>query len=269
MDFNQMEKSGWSEADTAEIYARDFAKAAEMAVPALLDEVGAAPGREMLDLCCGHGIIAEGLARAGVHVVGLDFSPAMLTLARIRVPAATLVEGDAMAMPFDAGRFDGVAMGFGMPHMPDPPAAMAEARRVLKPGARFAYSVWQAAPVSGLSYVFSAGAQLGSADVHLPPGPGPTDYADLNLARPAMEAAGFGDITSQDVESFWTVDSAAAPYDYFLNGSVRGAALLRAQPEANRRAIRQAVIEKVQENHGLTAPWVVPIPSIVIAGTAL
>ncbi len=269
MDFAEMEKQGWSDASIAATYASDFAKASEMAIPAMIDAVNVRQGDEVLDLCCGHGIVAEALVATGARVLGLDFSPAMLDMARSRVPSANFTEGDAMNLPFDAGRFDAVTVGFGIPHVPDPAAAMVEARRVLKSGGRFAYSVWDGVVDSAMAYVTGAAATFGSTKVKMPAGPGATEFAEMARAIPALEAAGFGNIARVQVASNWTVSDPAAPYDYFLTGTVRGSALLKDQPEENQRAIRQAVINSVEALGGPTGPWTVPIPSVVISATAI
>src|SRR6056297_3227650 len=184
--FAALERHGWADAATAKAYASDFARASEMAVPFLASKCGASPGMAALDVCCGHGIVARALAAAGAEVTGVDFSPAMLEIARGAVPGVRFVEGDAMALPFEDASFDAVAIGFGMPHVPDPPAAMAEVRRVLKPGGRFAYSVWQEAEHSAMTCVFAAIGEHGAAGIALPPGPGASDYADPERAFPAM-----------------------------------------------------------------------------------
>ena len=53
------------------------------------------------------------------------------------------VEGDAAALPLPDESFDAVVIGFGLLHLPDPASALAEAHRVLKPGGRLAFSVWE------------------------------------------------------------------------------------------------------------------------------
>lgn len=268
-DFAALERRGWAEAATAVSYARDFARAAEMAVPVLVSACVVSPGMAALDLCCGHGIVARALAAAGADVIGVDFSPAMLEIARSAVPGVRFVEGDAMALPFEDARFDAVTIGFGIPHVPDPPAAMAEVRRVLKPGGRFAYSVWQEAEHSAMTYVFAAIGEHGAPGIALPPGPGASDYADPERAFPAMAAAGFGDLRRAGVNSRWRIEDPAAPFDFFRDGTVRGGALLRPQPEANKAAIRAAVARRVIANHGADRPWEVPLPSVVISGRAV
>ena len=89
-----------------------------------------------LDLACGTGDIAFGLARRGAHVVGLDITHRMVQLARAKAGAASVrfVTGDMMALPFGDGQFDLVTTGYGIRNVPEIQQAIAEMRRVLKPG---------------------------------------------------------------------------------------------------------------------------------------
>jgi SAM-dependent methyltransferase len=214
--------------------------------------------------------VTAGLIKAGAKVTGLDFSPAMLDMARATVPEAYFVEGDAMALEFADGSFDAVTIGFGMPHVPDPPKVVAEARRVLRPGGQLAFSVWCGPEVeTALGYVFGAIGQHGSPDIALPHGPGANDYADPTIAFPVLEKAGFTDCRQSTVASRWQVSDSGAPYDFFLEGTARGGALLRPQPSANAAAIRAAVVSKVLEKHGSGPKWDVPIPAVVTVATAM
>lgn len=268
--FAALEKREWADAGVAQSYARVFAKAADMVVPHLVHAVQARPGIEALDLCCGHGNVTSGLVKAGAQTTGLDFSLAMLGMARAAAPEAQFVEGDAMALVFDDASFDAVTIGFGMPHVPDPPKVVAEARRVLRPGGRLAFSVWCGPEVdTALGYVFGAINQYGAPNIALPPGPGANDYADPTLAFPVLEAAGFADYRQSTVASMWVVNDPGAPYDFFLNGTARGGALLRPQPPENAAAIRAAVVAKVLDKHGQGPDWNVPIPAVVTVAVAV
>jgi SAM-dependent methyltransferase len=267
--FAALEKREWAKSDVAQSYATVFAKAADMVVPALIAAVRAGPGIAALDLCSGHGNVAAGLLKTGARVTGLDFSPAMLKMARAAVPEALFVEGDAMSLSFEDQSFDVVTIGFGMPHVPDPPKVVAEARRVLRPGGRLAFSVWCGPEVdTALGYVFGAIGQHGAPDITLPPGPGVNDYADPTIAFPVLEKAGFTDCRQSIVASRWRVSDPGAPYDFFLEGTARGGALLRPQPRANAASIRAAVVSKVLEKHGAGPEWDVPIPAVVTVATA-
>jgi demethylmenaquinone methyltransferase / 2-methoxy-6-polyprenyl-1,4-benzoquinol methylase len=97
------------------------------------------PGDRVLDACCGTGDFALADAAAGAgHVVGLDFSEGMLDRARRKSQDVEWVEGDMLALPFEAASFDAVTVGFGVRNVDDLEAGLRELRRVLRPGGRLA-----------------------------------------------------------------------------------------------------------------------------------
>jgi demethylmenaquinone methyltransferase/2-methoxy-6-polyprenyl-1,4-benzoquinol methylase len=108
-------------------------------------ELAAPRGGTVLDLCCGTGDLVFHLLRSDptLRVTGIDFTAPMLDGARARArtgdPAgrATFVEGDVTALPFADGSFDGATMGLSLRNVVDLVGALREARRILRPGARF------------------------------------------------------------------------------------------------------------------------------------
>jgi demethylmenaquinone methyltransferase/2-methoxy-6-polyprenyl-1,4-benzoquinol methylase len=95
------------------------------------------PGMRALDLACGTGDIAFAIASRGAHAVGLDITHRMLQIARAKGDGVRFVTGDMLALPFPDQRFDLVTTGYGLRNVPDLAAAIAETRRVLKPGGVF------------------------------------------------------------------------------------------------------------------------------------
>jgi demethylmenaquinone methyltransferase / 2-methoxy-6-polyprenyl-1,4-benzoquinol methylase len=96
-----------------------------------------------LDLCCGTGDLSLEMARQGAHrIVSSDFSHPMLrlNLDKLRrsgaVPKTSLVEADALTLPFPTNTFDAVAIAFGLRNLESPESGLAEMRRVLKPGGK-------------------------------------------------------------------------------------------------------------------------------------
>jgi demethylmenaquinone methyltransferase / 2-methoxy-6-polyprenyl-1,4-benzoquinol methylase len=96
------------------------------------------PGDRVLDACCGTGDLAVAAEREGGIVTGLDFSTAMLDRAHPKSPTVEWVEGDVLALPFADEAFDAATIGFGVRNVADLDRAIAELRRVLRPGGRLA-----------------------------------------------------------------------------------------------------------------------------------
>jgi demethylmenaquinone methyltransferase/2-methoxy-6-polyprenyl-1,4-benzoquinol methylase len=98
-----------------------------------------APGGSALDVACGSGKLTAVLAKIagdGGRVVGLDFSPGMLEVARRDQPGIEFIEGDALKLPFDDARFDASTIAFGLRNLADPVKGLNEMLRVVKPGGR-------------------------------------------------------------------------------------------------------------------------------------
>ena len=98
----------------------------------------------VLDVATGTGDLALEVLRQAPDctVVGVDFVPEMLALARQKAAAdgapLPLTGGDALQLPFAEAVFDGVVTGFAMRNVTDIPAAFAEMARVTRPGGRLA-----------------------------------------------------------------------------------------------------------------------------------
>lgn len=94
------------------------------------------PGERVLDIAAGTGTSSAALAKSGAEVIALDFSAGMVEEGRKRHPDLTFVQGDAMKLPFADGEFDAVTISFGLRNVQRPQVAIAEMRRVLRPGGR-------------------------------------------------------------------------------------------------------------------------------------
>lgn len=102
-------------------------------------------GDHALDVACGTGDLTHALVRGGAErVVGLDFTPEMLDLARVkrdrlaedRSGRVEYIEGDAQALPFNDASFDVLTIAFGIRNVQRPEVAVGEFARVLRPGGR-------------------------------------------------------------------------------------------------------------------------------------
>jgi demethylmenaquinone methyltransferase/2-methoxy-6-polyprenyl-1,4-benzoquinol methylase len=149
------------------------------------------PGNRVLDAACGTGDLAIIAGKAGAAVTGVDFSEPMLERARRKAPELEWVRGDLLELPFADETFDAATVGFGVRNVSDLALALAELRRVLRPGGRLAileitrprgplrwfYSLWFDRVVPVLGRVLPGG----EAYTYLPASvrrfPGPNELA--------------------------------------------------------------------------------------------
>ena len=100
----------------------------------LIELSGARAGTRALDLACGTGDIAFGLAKRGARATGLDITVRMLQLARAKPGRASFLAGDMTSLPFADQSFDLVTTGYGIRNVPRIEPAIVEIHRVLRPG---------------------------------------------------------------------------------------------------------------------------------------
>jgi SAM-dependent methyltransferase len=129
----------------ATAYAETFAGQCAHAIGPLLDALGARHGETLLDVGTGAGAVAVGALGRGCTVIAVDPEPDMLALAARAAPGAVLVEAALPSLPLPDASADIVVANFVLNHVPDPAAATAELRRVLRPGGRLGVSAWPAA----------------------------------------------------------------------------------------------------------------------------
>ena len=166
-----------------------------------LDRVRLEPGRRVLDVACGTGIVAR-LAAAIVgesgQVVGVDFNKAMLEVAqRNRPPNGADMEwrqGDAGALPCEVATFDVVLCQQGLQFFPDKVGALREMRRVLVADGRAWLAVWRSTEHSPVNQASTEvlGRHLGpeAAKVSL----APFSLGNADELRSLLISAGFRNI---------------------------------------------------------------------------
>ena len=189
-----------------EPYARDLA-----------DRVGRIGPRDVLETAAGTGVLTRALAvrlAAQARIVATDLNQPMLDRAAARLPDDGRLawrQADALALPFGDEGFDVVACQFGVMFFPDKIKGYQEARRVLKPGGRFFFNVWD--KISENEFPDVVTQALAAFFPKDPPrflARTPHGYHDAERLRAELGAAGFTDIAIDAVDA---KSKAASPRD--------------------------------------------------------
>jgi len=221
--------------DIAYGYAKHWGPVIRPAAEAVLDLIppDLATDARLLDLGAGTGALAIAALQRWptVRVTAIDPSQGMLDLAAEAAEERLgpnlngrleLVRGVAEELPFEAGAFDAVVSSFVLQLVARRPAAMREARRVTRPGGRFAWVAWLAgeAPFRGDEV---ANEVLDDYGFDPPEPEGPSgEPPSVEVAAAATRRAGFRDVRAHAaaLEHAWTPESYLAFFSEFDEASL-------------------------------------------------
>jgi ubiquinone/menaquinone biosynthesis C-methylase UbiE len=204
------------------------------------------PDAQVLDLAAGRGALSRELAGRVGRMVAVDAAPRMIELLARDLPAVETRVMDAAALEFPDATFDLVVAGFVVHILPDPVAAVADVRRVLRPGGQFAFTI------------------PGRADGSPDPWPDPleellAEYRKYQLAgsgyRPndadeeaLLDRAGFTDVSRQTLET--AIDVPDGETYWRFTGSHGVGAAIKGMPDDKRAQLHDRLVAAVDAAGG-------------------
>lgn len=201
-------------------------------------EIG--PGVRLLDAGCGAGMAAQIAAERGASVTGLDAAENLLAIARERVPQGEFMTGELEELPFPEDSFD-VVTGFNsFQYAGSPGAALAEAKRVVRPGGSVVVMTW------GEPEGMDAASIVAAIKPLLPPppkgAPGPFALSEESALRAFALAAGLAPTAVVDVDSPWHFPNSSIALRGFLSAGVS----VRAMQHSGDAAVEAAYTEALR-----------------------
>ena len=182
--------------------------------------------KAVLETAAGTGALTRALLAklpADARLVVTDLSQPMLEQNAARTPSDPRISrqpADALSLPFADASFDAVACQFGAMFFPDKVAGYREARRVLRPGGRFFFNVWDRIEENDFTAVI--GEVLAGAFPDDPPrfmARTPHGYYDVDQIRAELQAAGFSEITCEPRSAISRAESARDVAIAFCQGT--------------------------------------------------
>jgi SAM-dependent methyltransferase len=182
-----------------------------------LDWLAPQPGLRWIDVGCGSGAFTELVIQRcrPAEVQGIDPSEGQLAFARSRpeTRGATFRQGDAMALPVDAGRFDVAVMALVIFFVPEPARGVAEMVRVVRPGGLVAAYAWD---ILGGGFPMRAVAAALKAVGATPPMPPRPEAASTDALGALWQGAGLGAIATREI----TVERSFGDFEEFWDATI-------------------------------------------------
>ncbi|HEY0184926.1 MAG TPA: class I SAM-dependent methyltransferase [Rhodopila sp.] len=212
-------------------------------------------GSTILETACGTGIVTRALCRSSSRTVAItatDLNQPMLDHART-LPGGERVrwqQADAQALPFPDASFDVVVSAFGVMFFPDKVGAYREALRMLRPGGRFIFTVWDGIETIELQNIaHTAVAALYPRDPPSFLSRIPCGYHDVTMIRADLLQAGVHDASIETLERPSRSASARDAAIGFVRGTPLSAEISIRDPAGLDRAV-EAVTEAIAARFG-------------------
>jgi SAM-dependent methyltransferase len=270
--FREFEHAGWERA--ASVWGQHWRGLTSAALPPLLDRLSPHPGSRLLDVACGTGDGVSAARERGAEAIGLDFSERMLDRARALLPVDRFAVADAEALPFAGDRFDAVLCNFGLLHFARPDAALREMVRVLHPEGRLAVTLWSEPDrmrLNGIvreavdAVVCTPAAIPASPELLPEPATEPRSTADRLIA--ALSRVGLVEVGVDFLPLTHRIESAETLWEMAAGGTVRMAALLRAQSPETAAVIRREIDARLQAYREPDGHYQIPAEAVAAYGT--
>lgn len=218
----------------------------------LIEFAEVAAGDRVLDVGCGTGqlTVALGELVGAGRVAALDPSAEAVEVCRARVPGADVRIGSAESLPFDAGSFDAALAQLVINLVGDPPAAVSEMARVVRPGGVVAACFWDDERMPLLRSFWDAAAEVAPGELAAVSAQAQVGPADTEVLRIWWEGAGLGSVELAGFEVTAGYESFDDLFYSFAAGVGHSGGLFVSLEPGKQEAVREATRRRLGSPHG-------------------
>lgn len=243
----------------------------------MVEHAGLQPGQRVLELAAGPGdtgFLAAELIEPSGTLLSSDANEAMLEIARERAASFGIKNVEFSRLELEwidlpAASVDAVLCRWGVMLIPDPPAALKEIRRVLRPGARAALAVWDLAERNPWATIDDrALIELGHMAPPEPTGPGMFALAAPGQLEELLRDAGFGEIVVDGVDQTREYAGVDEFIDETRDLSVMFAEAYDELDQGQRDEVARKIASLAEPYRGANGSLVLPGRSLVAVASA-
>lgn len=257
----------YADADGYDAYMGGWS--AKLAGP-FLDLAGVRDGGTIVDLGCGTGNLLAAAAKAfqNATLIGVDPSSALLAKARRRpeLVSTTFIEGGVESIPLAAQTSDFTLSLLVLQEFSDRPAALAQMRRITRPGGIVAACQWDFARMPVIDALMVSIEAVQPSAVQAIAANSPKAFVDEDELLECWRAAGLAEVQTGRITVTQTFDEFEDLWRPLLAGSTPSTLTLAAMPQPEQLAVREAMEMKFGWHSGW--PIRIPAQALVVSGLA-
>jgi ubiquinone/menaquinone biosynthesis C-methylase UbiE len=260
-DFKEFERLAWEQ--KASRYEDTWGSVTQQVIPFVLERAHIQPGDTLFDCGCGPGHLCHAAALRGASVIGGDASHTMIQIASSNYPNLRFQYEDAEQLSFHDATFSVVMLNYLLLHVAHQRQALSETVRILKPGGRLIFTLWQPPQRSpGFALIFSAIQKFADTSV-IPPAEDVFQFTDTVQIQTFLKDQGFVDSTIEQFDSSWHVAHAESFFQAIQAGTRMGGMIELQKPEVKEQ-IRTEILSGLEAQFRAANGFMIPTPSLVV-----
>lgn len=259
LSFKEFEEKAWEK--KAHLFDDTWGQVTRQPNKRIIEMLGLVSGQSLLDIGCGSGHFSELADRHGIRVTGIDYSEAMIKIAKESYPKIAFQREDAESLTFNDETFEATTLNYLLLHVTDQKKALLEARRVLKNGGKLLYTLWLPPSESpALELIFSAIGKYADTSV-IPLADDIFQFVNEAFCGQFFLESGLFLSKRERFEGYFDIRDKEDFFSSVLAGTRMGGTIDLQKPDIKNR-IKEEIFSSMDQ-YKAGARYIIPAPSVI------